>query len=167
MVNRRLGVLRILATCVSCFGCLLSAGAPSAGAPDWIVIGPAVFNDRLNSTNPPLALDIRGRETYLAGTIRGALHAGTNPQGFLPASGNGLVVLIAAEGAEDEYIESWIRRIRDAGHTVAVLEGGFSGWRDRGYPVVQPDVSFKKPGTVPFLIPRGICEGGEPAQVFD
>jgi rhodanese-related sulfurtransferase len=128
------------------------------------VIGAITLHARLGGPQPPLILDVRGREAYLGGTIAGALDAGTDPVGFLPDSRGGEAVLIVPEGAASE---GWRARLRRFGYRVLVLEGGIEGWRTAGFSVAMPEAGFVRPGTVPFVIPRGLCEMNEPAQVFE
>ena len=118
----------------------------------------------LDTPDPPLLLDVRGRKAYLSGSVPGALDAGKDPAGFLPDSRGGDVVLILAEGVEPE---PWRERLADFGYRVHILAGGMGAWRAAGFTVEKPAEGFVQPGTVPFLIPRGICELNEPAEVYD
>ena len=148
-------------------GCLLAISSLATELQNWPLISADELAERLDSTRPPLILDIRGREKYLEGAIPGALDAGTEPAGFLPDNSGDLLVLIVTDSSAIYYIAPWVERLQKAGHPVAVLDGGFISWQNSGRPIEQPEVSFTRPGTVPFLIPRGLCEGGEPAQVFE
>lgn len=47
----------------------------------------------LNSSNPPLVLDVRGRTAYRSGTVPSAIDGGTDPMGFLPGGGGDSIVL--------------------------------------------------------------------------
>ena len=120
----------------------------------------------LNSSNPPLVLDVRGRTAYRSGTVPSAIDGGTDPMGFLPGGGDSIVLLLA-DKADDTLIDAWFNRLTDAGHQVWILEKGLPGWVEAGGEVVEPETIYTKPGTVPFLIPKGLCEGGEPSQVFE
>ena len=148
-------------------GCLVNISSLASELQNWSLISAEALAERLDSTRPPLILDIRGREKYLEGAIPGALDAGTEPAGFLPDNSGDFLVLIVTDSSAIDYIAPWVARLHKAGHPVLVLDGGFISWRNSGRPIVQPEVSFTRPGTVPFLIPRGLCEGGEPAQVFE
>ncbi len=121
----------------------------------------------LDEVNPPLVLDVRGREVYRAGTLPGAFNAGRDPFGYLPDDSKEPVVLVVPVEADSKFIEAWRRRLADAGHEVWVLDSGFSGWKAIGGAVETSDVSYTKPGRVPFVIPRGLCEGNEPAQTYE
>jgi rhodanese-related sulfurtransferase len=133
------------------------SGAPASVAPE-------ALDEWLDDPEPPLVLDVRGTAAYLQGTIVGAVDAGTDPLGFLPDSRGGDAVLIPAENA---LVDAWGARLTDYGYRVHVLAGGMRAWIAAGLPVERPDVGFVRPGTVPFVIPRGICELNEPAQVFE
>ena len=119
----------------------------------------------LDQAEPPLLLDIRGREAYLSGTLPGALDAGSNPAGYLPDNRGGEVVLITGV-PPPRNLAGWTRRLERVGHRVHVLAGGLAAWRAAGGEVVDPEESFTRPGSVPFVIPRGLCEMNEPAQVY-
>ena len=121
----------------------------------------------LDAADPPLVLDVRGREAYLAGTLPGAFDAGSDPKGYLPDHSGDPVVLLAAESLDPARLAAWMARVADAGHPVWLLSGGMAAWVEGGGAVEQPDTSYAHPGRVPFQIPRGLCEGGEPAQVFE
>lgn len=120
-----------------------------------------------DAPDPPLLLDVRGRQAYLSGSLPGALNAGSDPLGYLPDhSGEPVVLLMPAE-PNPLLVESWTTRLTDAGHQVWLLSGGMAAWIDAGGQVEIPETAYTRPGRVPFLIPKGLCEGGEPAQVFE
>lgn len=121
----------------------------------------------LDSTNPPLVLDVRGRTSYRSGTVPSAIDGGIDPKGFLPGGSQDVIVLILDEGTDAALIDAWFNRLVDAGHKVWILEKGLDGWIKAGGEVVEPTVTYTKPGTVPFVIPKGLCDGSEPAQVFE
>lgn len=135
----------------------------SAYANDIGAISAAELVRRASERVPPLILDLRDADAYSAGTIPGALRGGFDPEGFLPDGRGGTAVLIEPGDASRQA--AWARRLRGAGYAVFVLEGGFSAWRAAGLPVETPG-SFAVPGTVPFIIPRGLCEQNEPAQEY-
>ncbi|WP_162008600.1 rhodanese-like domain-containing protein [Thermochromatium tepidum] len=126
-------------------------------------LSPETLSNRLTQDRPPLVLDTRGRTAYLTGTIPGALDAGTDPAGYLPDSRGGEVVLIIEPGTDPA---PWMNRLLGFGYRVEVLAGGLSAWRAAGLPVVDPQSSFARPGSRPFVIPRGLCEMNTPADRF-
>jgi len=128
------------------------------------MIAPDQLSTWLDGADPPLLLDVRGRVAYRAGSLPGALDAGADPAGFLPDGRGGDVVLLMEEGAPTE---PWHARLANFGYRVHVLAGGLEAWRAAGLPTSIAEASFVRPGTVPFVIPRGICEMNEPAEVFD
>lgn len=142
---------------------LLGSGDLSAR---WPGVSPGQLQAWLDTADPPLILDVRGRAAYRAGTLAGALDGGVEPSGFLPDGGGGLVLLLP-DGASEQLVEAWFARLTDAGHQVWILEGGIAGWVEAGGSVEMPQSTYTLPGSVPFLIPRGLCEGGSPSQVFD
>lgn len=121
----------------------------------------------LDGPDPPLILDVRGRRAYFSGTLPGAFDAGSDPLGYLPDHGSDPVVLLTPETVDPALIESWRARLADAGRKVWLLSGGMAAWVDAGGEVEIPETSYAHPGRAPFLIPRGLCERGEPAQVFE
>ncbi len=146
---------------------ILSAAPASAGPPALHAIDAQHLAVWLDSPEPPLLLDVRGREAYLAGTLPGAFDAGTDPKGYLPDHGGDPVVLLVADTLETEQLAAWTARLADAGHPVWLLTGGMAAWIAGAGAIEKPDAAYAQPGRVPFLIPRGLCEGGEPAQVFE
>lgn len=121
----------------------------------------------LDEVNPPLVLDVRGGEAFRVGTVPGAVNAGRDPMGYLPDDSKEPVVLVVSEEADAKLIDAWGRRLSDAAHEVWILRSGLSGWKAAGGSVEVPEVTYAKPGRVPFVIPRGLCEGNDPAQVFE
>lgn len=118
----------------------------------------------LDRGDAPVILDVRGRAAYLNGTIAGAIDAGQDPDGFLPDTGGGDVVLVLPDGVP---VAPWRARLADFGYRVLILEGGMDFWRGQGLPEEKPEVSYTRPGAVPFVIPRGLCELNEPSHSFD
>ncbi len=132
----------------------------------WERIEADELNRRLHSVTPPLVLDIRGRDAYLAGSLPQALNAGTDPAGFLPDGRGGDLVLITPQPLDEAQLQPWVKRLVNAHHRVWVLRGGIDAWRAAGLPLVETEQVYTRPGTVPFVIPRGLCEGAEPAQEY-
>ena len=84
---------------------------------------------------------------------------GPNPEGFLPDSRGGEAVLILEPGID---AAPWGARLSGFGYQVQVLDGGMAA----GLPVASPESSFVRPGSVPFIVPRGQCEMGTPSESF-
>lgn len=141
----------------------ISIGMGSAWCDNLPQVDPTTLNAWLSGQDPPLLLDVRPRSEYLAGTIPGALDAGSDPEGFLPDAQGGLVVLLTAESTP---LALWHNRLSAFGYEIRVLKNGMAAWRAAGLPVEVPQAEFVRPGTVPFVIPRGICEMNEPAEVY-
>jgi len=121
--------------------------------------------EALVSSAPPLIVDARGRDLYATGTVPGAVNAGRDPEGFLPTSGSGDLLLIVRKGASPSLKRAWVKRLSDYGYEVSILNGGFEAWQAAGLPVEIPASGYVKPGSTPFTIPRGLCEANTPAQV--
>jgi thiosulfate/3-mercaptopyruvate sulfurtransferase len=121
----------------------------------------------LAEPDPPLILDLRGRQRYRSGTLPGAFDAGTDPKGYLPDHSGDPVVLLTARQPDPRWLGSWVARLANAGHPVRLLSGGLEAWSAAGGEVEIPHTGYAQPGRVPFLIPKGLCEGGEPVQVFE
>ncbi len=120
----------------------------------------------LDGADPPLVLDVRGKESYQKGTLPGAVNAGRDPLGYLPGNGKEPVVLVVPLAADSRFIEAWRHRLADVGHKVWILDSGFDAWKAVGGTVVIPDVTYTEPGRVPFVIPRGLCERNDPAHIY-
>jgi len=145
----------------------LLAAPATAGSPAFNTIGALKLMVWLDSPDPPLVLDVRGRQAYLKGTLPGAFDAGSNPLGYLPDHSRDPVVLLTPDALDPEQLATWMARLADVGHPTWLLTGGMAAWIEAGGSIVQPEAAYTQPGRVPFLIPRGLCEGGEPAQVFE
>jgi len=145
-------------------GLLLGTGTLSS---QWQTVTAGQLLAWMDSPEPPLVLDVRGRADYHARTIVGALNGGVDPMGYLPDGEGGKVVLLLPDNAADTVIAAWVSRLENAGHQVSVLQRGLVGWIEAGGNTETPEFSYTRPGSVPFLIPRGLCEGGEPAHIFE
>ncbi len=152
---------------ISCLLLLLLAVRASAAPPVFDTIGAERLLAWLDSADPPLVLDVRGRQAYLAGTLPGAFGAGSDPKGYLPEHSGDPVVLLTPDRLDAGLLAAWTARLADAGHPVWLLTGGMAAWTEAGGSIERPDAAYAQPGRVPFLIPRGLCEGGEPSQVFE
>ncbi len=133
----------------------------------WPVVSARELQAWLQEADPPLVLDVRSRSDYNAGTIVGAMNGGIDPRGYLADGRGGRLVLLTHESADAAVINAWVVRLSAAGHEVWLLRGGFNEWIKSGGAIERPEFSYTRPGSVPFLIPRGLCEMGEPAQVFE
>lgn len=114
-----------------------------------------------------MLLDVRGRDAYAKATLAGAINGGLDPKGFLPGSNQDPVVLIIAKSAGNDFTRSWVDRLKNAHLDVYVFSAGIKEWVEQGGEVFAAETFYSKPGTVPFRIPKGLCEEGEPAQRFE
>ncbi len=112
-------------------------------------------------------IDVRGKSAFYSGTIQGAINAGSDPKGYLPSDHSDPIVLIIPYPVNALVTAQWIARLQHDDDQVSVLDGGIEAWLARGGELVKPENYYTRPGTVPFLIPKGLCEDGEPAQVFE
>lgn len=145
---------------------LLYFAGPLSALDGWNNVDAEQLMKWLKQIQPPLLLDIRGSQTYREGSIPEALNTGMDPAGFLPDGRGGPVVLIPPQPIDRQYLAAWIERLTDHRHVVYVLVRGLSAWRNAGGEVVNPEEIYVKPGTVPFVIPKGLCEGNDPAQEY-
>lgn len=122
---------------------------------------------RMMAGDLPMVLDVRGSAMHLAGTIPGAIGAGTDPRGFLPDGRPGEAVLLTGPATDAEAAWRWYHRLTGYQLSVTILEGGMDAWAARGLPVEAPSEAFSRPGQVPFTIPRGLCEMNTPAKAFE
>ncbi len=130
------------------------------------VITAGALQQRIAAGDALLLLDIRGRDLSTVETLPGALHGGRDPAGYLPDNRGGELVLISGEGTTPEQLEAWVRRLEQANFRVFILQGGIEGWKAAGGALVSTGGGYHKPGSLPFVVPRGLCEANEPAQVF-
>lgn len=143
---------------------LLGSGDLSAR---WPSVSAQQLRAWLDAPDAPLILDVRGRVHYREGSLPGALDGGVEPRGYLADGSGGRLVLLLPTDADERVIDAWFTRLSNAGHRVWILEGGLAAWILAGGETEVPDFSYIRPGSVPFLIPRGLCEGGKPSQVFE
>ncbi len=118
-------------------------------------------------------LDLRGEEAYHQGTIPGALLATSLPDAaneladnIQSGKMNGPVILLMNEPVEQKLLSSWQKILLGAGYQVKLLDGGMKAWRAAGYEVSAPEAHYTKPGSVPFVVPLGLCERKEPVQKY-
>ena len=149
-----------------CLGLLL-LGLPFVSSAQQVV-SPEKLMNWLNTSEPPLLLDIRGHEMYMTGTIMGAVDAGLDPQGYLLRKQINSIVLITSVPSDRANIRLWIKRldiIPDG--DIYLLQGGIDAWQAAGFPLEKVEEGYAEPGTVPFVVPKGLCEMEEPAQRFE
>jgi molybdopterin/thiamine biosynthesis adenylyltransferase/rhodanese-related sulfurtransferase len=98
--------------------------------------------ERLTGDSPPLVFDVRELDEFEQGTIRGATHL---PRGWLESRIGALapdrsaaVILACQSGARSAFAA---RTMQELGYEdVASLAGGFSVWKQNGYPWEAPRV---------------------------
>ncbi len=154
-------------TLFSLFLFVVLAAAISFSAQAQSLISADQLKVLLESDVPQQLLDIRGYQAYRAGTIKGAVNAGSDPKGYLPDRSNGSVVLIVPEGFDESFLQAWRMRLEVAHDRLYLLEGGVGAWQSAGYEIEVISDAYKESGTVPFVVPRGLCEMGTPAQRFE
>jgi thiosulfate/3-mercaptopyruvate sulfurtransferase len=117
-----------------------------------------------------LLFDTRSRQSFLTGTIPGAVGAGILQEridGTHEDRQGTLFVIVTEEGLADSALQDWIKRLCDRKIDTYVLDGGIKGWRAQGFELEDPAQRLTLPGTVPFVIPRGLCEMNEPVQEYN
>jgi len=112
-------------------------------------------------------IDVRGKQQYQSGTIAGAVNAGNDPKGYLPAVHSDPIILITTDDINSNQLDRWVMRLQNVKDQIWILSGGINAWIAQGEPLEKPDEYYTRPGSVPFIIPKGLCEQGEPAQVYD
>ncbi|ROR31972.1 rhodanese-like domain-containing protein [Inmirania thermothiophila] len=142
----------------------LAAGAAAAqvGAVDaaalarWLEAGEAVT-----------VIDLRPQGDYLAGTPVGALHADpARPEAVGLPEGGGRAVLLLPADADEGLVARWGAALARTGYRAYRLAGGVEAWKAAGLALEVPGVGRVRPDSVPFVVPRGLCEMNTPAQVF-
>jgi len=132
----------------------------------WQTINPELLLSKLQQNPSLLLLDIRDRASYEQASLPGTVFAGSNPHGYLPDAKGGEVVLVTKARPDLQQLTAWSLRLKDFHFQVYLLGGGVEKWQQQGRPIVRHLQSYVIPGTVPFVIPRGLCEANEPAQEY-
>lgn len=83
------------------------------------------------------------------------------------AGGKCLAVLIIDQTSGAREVAVTLERFGQAGCTLHHLSGDAADWIAAGLAVPSAPRGTVRPGEVPFVIPRGLCEPGEPVQIFD
>lgn len=120
------------------------------------------------NTGDLYVIDIRPKSNYLAGTVPGAISVPADPAGFIADGRGGPVLMVAGADTSPTRLADWRRRLGTFGFSpIHQIEGGFETWVAAGGPIEKPADVYVKPGTFPFIIPRGICELNTPALVYE
>ena len=133
----------------------------------WQSITPHTLQAWIRAGKNLEIIDARGKSAFQSGTIQGAVNAGSDPSGYLSPNHSDPIVLIVSYPVDSAVTMQWISRLQHYTGQVSVLSGGIDAWLAQGGVLIEPESYYTRPGTVPFLIPRGLCEDGEPAQVFE
>lgn len=141
-----------------CLSLLLSLSALASAAEREVT--PRTLQRWMERPDAPIMLDLRPPSED-GGGLPGALAVGPDPGGFRAGAGVSAAVLVG--DASPESLAAWRRHLEGQGLTVWTLRGGLQAWREAGLPVTEPD-TYTRPGDVPFVIPRGLCEMNTPAQ---
>lgn len=117
-----------------------------------------------------LVLDTRARQDFLAGTIPGAVNTDMLQKkidGTHEDRQNAYIVVVTKKGRLDSARQAWVKRLCDRDIETRILQGGTDSWQAQGFGLELPEERLTLPGTVPFIIPRGLCEMNEPVQEFN
>lgn len=133
---------------------------------DWPEIDAQTLKSWLRDGVELEIIDVRSKYEFQSGTLPGAVNAGADPMGYLPAAHTDPVILIKPASMHPTVVMQWVSRLQNVGNQVRVLSGGIDAWVASGEKLEEPDSYYPRPGTVPFLIPKGLCETGEPARVY-
>lgn len=115
---------------------------------------------------PPVVIDLRPEADFAAGTVAGALRGEPDPGMFAPPGDIREAVLIPPPDADGAAVPHWADRLHQLGIRPLVLGGGPQGWRDAGVRMERPGPVYSDPGTVQFVVPRGICENLPPVLQY-
>ncbi len=98
----------------------------------------SVLAQQLTGGDAPLLLDVRRRDEYLAGHIKGARWVAPDSPAasvLTPSTADRAIVAYCSVGWRSSRL---VERLRAAGHTdVSNLAGGLFEWTERGYPVMR------------------------------
>ncbi|VAW19049.1 hypothetical protein MNBD_ALPHA12-1948 [hydrothermal vent metagenome] len=119
-----------------------------------------------------LLLDMRPRASFFAGTIAGAINIGQLQEILADEAAhhdvaNKPVIIVTANGMLDDNMKQWVARLCSKDVTTWILQGGILAWREQGFTLENPMDRLTVPGTIPFVIPRGLCEMNAPAQKYN
>jgi len=78
-----------------------------------------------------------------------------------------LAVLITDDTSAAEVVAAAVARLSTAGCKLHRLSGDETGWIAAGLAGPAAPRQSVRPGDVRFVIPRGLCEAGEPVHVFE
>jgi hypothetical protein len=112
-----------------------------------------------------LIIELRGDDAVHATMIDGAMRSADIRDDEIPDPCT--VVLVTDSGTEVAAIATAVVRFRAAGCAPRRLAGDADAWRAAGLTAPAQPRGQRRPGEVPFIVPRGLCEGKEPAQVFE
>lgn len=112
-----------------------------------------------------LIIELRGDDAVHATMIDGAMRPADIRDDEIPDPC--IAVLVADSDTEVVAITVAVARFRAAGCAPRRLAGDADAWRAAGLTAPARPKGLRRPGEVPFIIPRGLCEGKEPAQVFE
>lgn len=78
-----------------------------------------------------------------------------------------LAVFIIDDASAAEEVAAAAARFGAAGCELRRLSGDAAGWTAAGLAGPAAPRQSIRPGDVPFVIPRGLCEPGKPVQTFE
>lgn len=78
-----------------------------------------------------------------------------------------LAVLVIDDSSAAEEVAAAADRFLASGCGLFRLTGGAASWIEAGLAGPAAPRQSARPGEVRFVIPRGLCEAGEPVQVFE
>ncbi len=118
-----------------------------------------------------LLLDVRSQERFFSGTIPGAINIGKLQEILADNTHqdveNRSVVIVSEDGSPDNTVVEWIMQLCERDVDVWILKGGVQDWNAQGLLLENPMERLTTPGTVPFVVPRGLCEMNTPALEYN
>lgn len=147
---------------------VLGIAGPATWAGETGTITPARLAELIPSAGASLlVIDLRPADDYMAGTVAGALHGEPDPGEFVPPGDVREAVLLPPDDDHTGVADAWVERLASLGLRVMLLEGDPDAWRAAGVALQRPGPpSYADPGSVPFVVPRGICEHLPPVQEY-
>lgn len=145
-------------------GCWMADAAPPPEMTELPMIAVDEFAE--NRTDPGmLIIELRGEDAAHATMIDGAMRPADIRDDEIPNPC--LAVLVTGSDTEVAVIAATAARFRAAGCAPRRLAGDADAWLAAGLTAPARPKGQRRPGEVPFIIPRGLCDRKEPAQVFE
>jgi len=145
----------------------VSAPAQTGGEVELPQIAEIALGEFSEIHNNPNVLTVELRSDAAIGTAMFPLAQSPEAIALDGIGIENLVVLIIDETSAAEEVAAAAARFSTAGCDVRRLSGNAAGWIAAGLAGPAAPRQSVRPGDVRFVIPRGLCEAGEPVQIFE